>query len=103
VIMANHRTITLNEICESILKEWQKDPEFNFSAWIRANMTAEHNDDMIKLTDKRFIPHHERGSPTSNYQCPNCKVDGHHWERHCPFPTKEEQLQKLRMRAGEEE
>ena len=103
--MAIHKTITLNEICESILKEWQKDPEFNFSAWVRANMTAEYNDNVAKLTDKKFIPPSERGLPTTNYQCPNCKVNGHHWQRHCPFPTKQEQINKLRMRAsrGEEE
>ena len=103
--MANHKTITLNEITESILKEWQKDPEFNFSAWVRAHMTLEYNDNVMKLTDKKFTPLDQRGPITSQYQCPNCKVNGHHWERHCPFPTKEEQMMKIRARAarGEEE
>jgi len=101
--MANHRTITLNDICCSILKEWQKDPDFNFSAWVRANMTKEYNDDVVKLNDKRFIPPSQRGKPTLSYQCDNCKVNGHHWERHCPFPSKKEQLMKLRDRARREE
>jgi len=99
--MANHKTITLNEVCIGILKDWQRDPDFNFSAWVRAGMMAEYNDNMITLKDKNFVPHNQRGQPASQYKCPNCKVEGHHWERNCPFPSKEEQLQKLRMRADD--
>lgn len=98
-----NKTISLNEVCDGILKEWQRDPDFNFSEWIRQAMMAEYNEDMVTLKHKNFIPHAQRGPMSSLYQCPNCKVNGHHWERHCPFPTKEEQMQKLRMRAGEEE
>ena len=98
-----HRTISLNDICDGILKEWKKDPEFNFSAWVAAQMMKEYGQGQAKLTDKKFIPVNQRGMPTLSYVCPNCKVSGHHWERHCPFASKKEMLLKLRARAGEEE
>lgn len=98
-----NKTISLNEVCEGILKEWKKDPLFNFSGWIKAAMMKEYGEGQAKLTDKNFIPVNQRGMPSLSYTCPNCKVAGHHWERHCPFPTKEQMMAKLRARAGEEE
>ena len=101
-----NKTISLNEVCEGILKEWKKDPAFTFSGWIAARMTQEYGKGQAKLTDKNFIPPEKRGQPTSKYICNNCKVSGHHWERDCPFPTPEERLLRLRVRAamrGEEE
>ena len=76
----------------------KSDPFFSFSGWIRSKMLEEYNRKQPTLT-KVF----RHGVPTSLYQCPNCKVNGHHWEERCPFPTKEEQIAKLRRRAGEEE
>ena len=95
-----NKTISLDGICEGILKEMQKREEFeSFSAWIRAKMLDEYNSGQPKLTRKN-----RQGLPSMNYTCPNCKVEGHHWEERCPFPTKKEQMEKLRQRArGEEE
>ena len=100
-----NKTISLNEVCEGILKEWKKDPLFTFSGWIASRMTQEYGEGNMKLTDQKFIPLRQRGFPTVNDICSNCKVAGHHWERHCPFPTAEERIAKLRVRAamGEEE
>ena len=98
--MAN-RTIHLDEICEGIRLEMKKrDPFFSFSAWIRSKMLEEYNTNQPTLT-KVF----RHGPPTTKDMCPNCKVTGHHWEENCPFPTKEEQMMKIRARAarGEEE
>ena len=96
-----NKTISLDDICEGILDEFKKrDHLFSFSAWIRSKMLEEYNTNHPTLT--KVIRH---GVPTTQYQCPNCKVNGHHWEEHCPFPTKEEQMMKIRARAarGEEE
>lgn len=97
-----NKTISLDDICEGILKEMQKREHFDsFSAWIRAKMIEEYNSGQPKITGTL----HRQGLPSRGYICPNCKVDGHHWEERCPFPTKQEQINKLRMRAsrGEEE
>ena len=94
-----NKTISLDDICEGILKEMQKRDHFeSFSAWIRAKMLEEYNSGQPKLTRKNRM-----GPCPMSYMCPNCKVYGDHWEERCPFPTKHDQLQKLRMRAGEEE
>ena len=96
-----NRTISLDEISEGILKEWRKKEFFDFSSWIRGKMLEEYNLNHPKLPVK-IIRH---GQPPMNYMCENCKVFGHHWEERCPFPSKQEQMNKLRMRAsrGEEE
>jgi len=102
------KSITLDEITEGIYKEWRKNGDlFNFSEWIRSKMLEEYNRGQPKLATVGKIK--RQGTPYRGYVCPNCKVDGHHWEERCPFPTKEEQKKKiinnLRNRAarGEEE
>ena len=53
------KDILLDEICEGILKDWRKSPDFNFSGWIRSKMLDEYNSGQPKLATKQ----HRQGLP----------------------------------------
>jgi len=82
--MADHKTITLDEISNGIYKEWKKDSYFNFSAWIRAKMLEDYNKGQTNLASfERKVPEY--------FVCKHCKAIGHHWSPHCPHKVGEEE------------
>jgi len=75
--MADHKTITLDEISNGIYKDWKKNVDFNFSAWIRAKMLEDYNKGQTNLAAfERKVPPH--------YHCQLCLTKGSHWTKDCP-------------------